>query len=45
MVIDSSALLAILMNEPEARRFVRAIRNAPSRKISAAGFLETGMVL
>ena len=45
MVIDSSALLAILLDEPEALEFLRIIKDSPSRRISAASFLETGMVL
>ena len=45
MVIDSSALLAILLDEPEAEEFLRLIREASARRISAASFLETGMVL
>ena len=45
MVIDSSALLAIVLGESEAADFLRAIKSAPVRRISAASFLETGMVL
>jgi ribonuclease VapC len=45
MVIDSSALLAILLDEPEAAEFLLVIKNAAVRGISAASFLETGMVL
>ena len=45
MVIDSSALLAIVLGEPEAADFLRIIKNAPIRRVSAASFLETGMVL
>ena len=45
MVIDSSALLAILLDEPEAAVFLQAIKRATARRISAASFLETGMVL
>jgi len=45
MVIDSSALLAILLVEPEAAVFLQAIKRATARRISAASFLETGMVL
>ena len=45
MVIDSSALLAILLDEPEAAEFLGIIKNSPARRISAASFLETGMVL
>jgi ribonuclease VapC len=45
MVIDSSALLAILLDEPEAVGFLRVIKSVQLREISAATFLETGMVL
>jgi ribonuclease VapC len=45
MVIDSSALLAILLDEPEAEEFLGIIKNSAARRISAASFLETGMVL
>ena len=45
MVIDTSALLAILFQEPEAERFARAIANAPTRLLSAANLLETGIVV
>ena len=45
MVIDSSALLAILLGEPETAQFLGHIKSAPVRRISAASFLETGMVL
>jgi ribonuclease VapC len=45
MVIDSSALIAILLDEPEANAFLRAIHTSPRCRISAATFLETGMIL
>ncbi len=45
MVIDTSALLAILFLEPEAERFARAIAGAARRLISAGTLLETGIVL
>ena len=45
MVIDTSALLAILFQEPEAERFARAIVGAARRLISAGTLLETGIVL
>jgi ribonuclease VapC len=45
MVIDSSALLAIVLGEPEAADFLRIIKNAPIRRVSAASFVETGMIL
>jgi ribonuclease VapC len=45
MVIDSSALAAIFFNEPERQAFLAAIADAPSRMISAATVLETGIVI
>ena len=45
MIIDSSAILAILFREPDAERFARAISAASSRRISAATLLETTIVL
>jgi ribonuclease VapC len=45
MVIDTSALLAILQDEPERRRFTEAIEAAEARSISAATFVETSIVI
>jgi ribonuclease VapC len=45
MVIDTSALLAILQNEPERRFFNEAVEAAESRVLSAASLLETSMVI
>ncbi|MCC6195198.1 MAG: type II toxin-antitoxin system VapC family toxin [Burkholderiales bacterium] len=45
MVIDASALLAILRNEPERRRFNEAIEAADTRRISATTFVEVSIVL
>jgi ribonuclease VapC len=45
MVIDTSALLAILQNEPERQQFNRTIEGAASRKISAATWVETSIVI
>jgi ribonuclease VapC len=44
MIIDSSAILAILLQEPEAERLARAIARDPVRLMSAANWLEAGMV-
>lgn len=44
MVIDSSALIAILNREPEARRLVRALTNDPVLLLSAATLVETSIV-
>ena len=45
MVIDTSALVALLLNEPDALRIVRAIEAASVRLVSAATFLETSIVI
>ncbi|HEY7837799.1 MAG TPA: type II toxin-antitoxin system VapC family toxin [Terriglobales bacterium] len=45
MVIASSALLAILLQETEAAALAAAIHNDPVRLISAATLLETAMVI
>ena len=45
MVIDTSALVAIFLAEPERRRFLDLIIAAETRLISAANALETGIVL
>ena len=45
MVIDTSALLAILLNEPERRRFNEAIEAADSSVISVASFVEISIVI
>lgn len=45
MVIDTSALLAVLFNEPERRTFNEAIEGAESRVMSATTFVEVSMVV
>jgi ribonuclease VapC len=45
MVIDTSALVAILLGEPEAEQFAFAIARDPKRLISAFTALETGIVI
>jgi ribonuclease VapC len=45
MVIDTSALLAILQNEPERRKFNEAIEAAETRSMSTASFLEISMIV
>lgn len=44
MIVDSSALVAILFNEPEAAEFARLMMRGPCR-ISAANYFEAGMVV
>lgn len=43
MVIDTSALVAILLGEPEAEPFALAIAAEPKRLISTFTALETAM--
>jgi ribonuclease VapC len=45
MIVDSSALIAIVRHEPEADTFTEAIGEAASPSISVATFLETAIVL
>ena len=45
MVVDTSALIAILFGEPEALYFTRSIADASRRLISAFNALETGIVV
>jgi len=45
MVIDTSALLAIFLAEPERKPFLDFILQAETRMVSAATVIETGIVL
>ncbi len=45
MIVDSSAVLAIAFQEPEAERFATAIAEAPERAMSAVNWLEVMMVV
>lgn len=45
MIIDSSALIAIVKNEGEAERFARMIEEAPVCRISAVNWMESGILL
>lgn len=45
MVIDTSALLAILQDEPERRAFNEAIEAADGRMVSVATFVEVSIAL
>ena len=35
MIVDSSAIIAILRNEPDAAAMIEALKEAPVRRISA----------
>ena len=45
MIVDSSAIIAILGSEAEGDTMERAIAAAPSRSQSAANYIETGIVI
>jgi ribonuclease VapC len=45
MIVDSSALVAILKNEPEAEAFSKAMEAAKAVRISATTYLETHIVV
>ncbi len=45
MVIDTSALVAMLIGEPEAERFEAAVEQDPRRLMSAASYFETAIVI
>ncbi len=44
MIIDTSALVAILDQEPEAERITRTLAATPERMLSAANLVEVGIV-
>jgi ribonuclease VapC len=45
MVLDTSALLALLLDEPEAEEFRLAVEEDATRLVSAATLLETALVI
>ena len=45
MVVDTSALVAILLREPEAGQFERALADAPIRLLSAVSRVELSLVV
>jgi len=45
MIIDTSAIVAILRAEPEAEAFARAIAEARSRRVSVVNFVEAAAVI
>lgn len=45
MIIDSSALLALLLDEPRTAELLAAIAPAPDRVVSAPNYVETAIVL
>ena len=45
MILDTSAIIAILRAEPEAAAFAEAIEHAAQRRISAVNYLEAAAVI
>lgn len=45
MIVDASAIVAIVLGEPDAPVFARLIAAAPVIRISAATFVEVGVVV
>jgi ribonuclease VapC len=45
MILDTSALVAVLFGEPEADTLLAAIYNATTRRLSAANFVELSIVI
>ena len=45
MIVDTSALIAILRDEPEAPAWAHAIENSAVRRVSAANFVEAAVII
>ena len=45
MIVDTSAVLAILFDESDAATYARALSEADSRRMSAANFVEAAIVV
>ena len=45
MIIDTSVLIAILRDEPDAKDWAIAIEQSAIRRLSAANFVETALVI
>ena len=45
MIVDTSALITILRDEPDAMSYAKAIANAVVRRISAANYVEAAAVI
>lgn len=45
MIVDTSAIVAILRNEPEAEIFANAIVDAEIRRVSAVSYVEAAAVI
>lgn len=45
MIVDTSAVIAILLREPEAGPFIEALLDAPTSRMSAATYIEAAIVV
>ena len=45
MIVDTSALIAVLRDEPDALSYAKAIAKASIRRISAANYVESAAVI
>ena len=45
MIVDPSALVAVLAGEPDSELYVRALAGAPSLSMSAVGLVEASIVV
>jgi ribonuclease VapC len=45
MIVDTSALIAILRDKPEALSCAQAIENSGVRRVSAANFVEAAVII
>ena len=45
MILDTSAVIAILFYEEDAEKYARALAEADSRRMSAVSFVETAIVI
>jgi ribonuclease VapC len=45
MIVDTSAIVAILRDEPEARSFANAIADARVRRVSAVNYVEAAALI
>jgi uncharacterized protein with PIN domain len=45
VIIDTSAIIAILRDEPDVIAYARAIADATIRRVSAVNFVETAVVI
>ena len=45
MIVDTSAIVAILREEPDAERYIEALANDPEPRVPAGTYIETAIVV